>query len=336
MPEVRNRSTLCAPNAIRHAGAPEFAAARLPSWRSKWMRLARHKIPLAWCHTDSNHSASVRACSNAMPLPWAASFAILFPTTYRSNGGFSHTRPSHGTDKPFCVRVLFAQSHGRGSAPAGSRSNVNGNVIGVNTAIFSPSGGSVGIGFDIPADTVKTVVAQLKDSGHVTRGWMGVQIQAVTADIADSLGLKKAEGALVSEPQVDSPAAKAGITSGDVITTMDGTDVKDSRMLARKIGAMAPGTSVKLGVLHNGSEKAVTLTLGTLPDERQANASPQSSDSATPRLGLTLAPANAVDAGNQGVAVTAVDPNGPAAERGMQSGNVILDVAGKGRCSAKL
>jgi serine protease Do len=207
--------------------------------------------------------------------------------------------------------------------------DVNGNVIGVNTAIFSPSGGSVGIGFDIPADTVKTVVAQLKDSGHVTRGWMGVQIQAVTADIADSLGLKKAEGALVSEPQLDSPAAKAGITSGDVITTLDGTDVKDSRMLARKIGAMTPGTSVKLGVLHNGSEKAVTLTLGTLPDERQANASPQRSDSATPRLGLTLAPANAVDAGNQGVAVTAVDPNGPAAERGMQSGDVILDVAGK-------
>jgi serine protease Do len=88
--------------------------------------------------------------------------------------------------------------------------DVNGNVIGVNTAIFSPSGGSVGIGFDIPADTVKTVVAQLKDTGHVTRGWMGVQIKAVTADIADSLGLKKAEGAIVDEPQVDSPAAKAG------------------------------------------------------------------------------------------------------------------------------
>jgi serine protease Do len=142
--------------------------------------------------------------------------------------------------------------------------DVNGNVIGVNTAVFSPSGGSVGIGFDIPADTVKSVVAQLKDSGHVTRGWMGVQIQAVTADIADSLGLKKAEGALVSEPQVDSPAAKAGITSGDVITTLDGNAVKDSHTLARKVGSMAPGTSVEFGVLHNGSEKTVTLTLGTL------------------------------------------------------------------------
>jgi serine protease Do len=207
--------------------------------------------------------------------------------------------------------------------------DVNGNVIGVNTAIFSPSGGSVGIGFDIPADTVKSVVAQLKDSGHVTRGWMGVQIQAVTADIADSLGLKKAQGAIVDEPQNDSPAAKAGIMAGDVITTLDGATVTDSRMLARKIGAMAPGTSIKLGVLHNGSEKTVTLTLGTLPDERQASAAPQGSENGTPRLGLTLAPANTVGAGSQGVAVTAVDPDGPAADHGMQSGDVILDVAGK-------
>src|SRR6202163_208870 len=118
--------------------------------------------------------------------------------------------------------------------------DVEGNVIGVNTAIYSPSGGSVGIGFDIPADTVKTVVAQLKASGHVTRGLLGVQIQPVTATIADSPGLKKAEGALVSEPQNDSPAAKAGIMAGDVITTMDGNAVKDSRTLARKIGSMAP------------------------------------------------------------------------------------------------
>jgi serine protease Do len=203
--------------------------------------------------------------------------------------------------------------------------DVNGNVIGVNTAIFSPSGGSVGIGFDIPADTVKTVVAQLKDTGHVTRGWMGVQIQAVTADIADSFGLKKAEGALVSEPQNDSPAAKAGIMAGDIITTIDGATVKDSRTLARTIGAMAPGTSVKLGVLHNGSEKTVTLTLGTLPDERQADAGQQG----TSHLGLTLAPAGTVGAGNQGVVVTAIDPNGPAADHGMQSGDVILDVGGK-------
>ena len=148
--------------------------------------------------------------------------------------------------------------------------DVDGNVIGVNTAIFSPSGGSVGIAFDIPADTVKNVVAQLRDKGSVTRGWIGVQIQPVTSEIADSLGLKKAAGALVSEPQANSPAAKAGIESGDVITSVDGRAVRDARDLARRIGTMAPGTSVKLGVMHHGQEKTVTVTLGTLPNEKAA------------------------------------------------------------------
>ena len=111
--------------------------------------------------------------------------------------------------------------------------DVDGNVIGVNTAIFSPSGGSVGIAFAIPAETVKTVVAQLKDKGSVTRGWIGVQIQPVTHDIADSLGIKTAEGALVAEPQADSPAAKAGIKAGDVIVKVNGDPVKDARMLSR-------------------------------------------------------------------------------------------------------
>src|ERR1700742_1607610 len=100
--------------------------------------------------------------------------------------------------------------------------DIDGNVIGVNTAIFSPSGGSVGIAFDIPSETVKSVVAQLRDKGKVTRGWIGVQIQPVTAEIADSLGLKDVHGALVAEPQPDSPAAKAGIKSGDVIVSLDG------------------------------------------------------------------------------------------------------------------
>ena len=119
--------------------------------------------------------------------------------------------------------------------------DVDGNVIGVNTAIFSPSGGSVGIAFAIPAETVKTVVAQLKDKGTVTRGWIGVQIQPVTADIADSLGLKKAEGALVAEPQADGPAAKAGIKAGDVITAVNGKRGQGRARPRPQIGGMAPG-----------------------------------------------------------------------------------------------
>src|SRR6202142_1657951 len=143
--------------------------------------------------------------------------------------------------------------------------DTEGNVIGVNTAIFSPAGGPVGIAFAIPADTVTSVISQLKEHGSVTRGWIGVQIQPVTQDIADSLGLKKAEGALVAEPQKDSPAAKAGIEAGDVITAVDGKPIMDARDLAKRIGAMPPKASVKLAVLHKGSEKIVTLTLGELP-----------------------------------------------------------------------
>ena len=210
--------------------------------------------------------------------------------------------------------------------------DVSGNVIGVNTAIFSPSGGSVGIGFDIPADTAKLVVAQLKDKGHVTRGWLGVQIQPVTSDIADSLGLKKAAGAMVDEPQSGSPAAKAGIKSGDVITAVNGAQVKDARELARTIGMMAPDSSVKLDIVRNGEPRTITATLAEVPNEQQAKADSDSAQptSGVPHLGLQVAPASEVSgAGEKGVVVTAVDPDGPAAEQGILTGNVILEVGGK-------
>jgi serine protease Do len=212
--------------------------------------------------------------------------------------------------------------------------DVDGNVIGVNTAIFSPSGGSVGIAFAIPADTVKSVVAQLRDKGSVTRGWIGVQIQPLTPDLADSMGLKQTTGALVSEPQPDSPAVKAGIESGDVITSVDGAEIHDARELARRIGTMAPGASVKLGLIHQGQEKTVTLTLGTLPNEKQADATPQNQrevpDSDVPKLGLTLAPASKVQGSDgNGVVVTAVADGGIAADHGFQVGDIILDVGGK-------
>jgi serine protease Do len=238
--------------------------------------------------------------------------------------------------------------------------NTEGAVIGVNTAIYSPSGGSVGIAFAIPAETVKTVVAQLKDKGTVTRGWIGVQIQPVTPEIADSLGLKSKAGALVAEPQKDSPAMKAGIESGDVIVSVDGQPLKDARELSRRIGGMAPNTTVKLGVIRKGADKTISLTLGELPNVREARAETPPSDArpdrdqdrnkdlgrdrndrrerrgdATrdrdmqttdgPRLGLSLAPG-----GNEpGVVIAEVDPSGPAADFGFRPGDVILDVSGK-------
>jgi serine protease Do len=215
--------------------------------------------------------------------------------------------------------------------------NTEGEVMGVNTAIYSPSGGSVGIAFSIPASTVKTVIAQLKDKGSVSRGWIGVQIQPVTSEIADSLGLKKAEGALVAEPQANGPAAKAGIESGDVITAVNGEPVKDARELARTIGSLAPGAAVKLNVLHKGQDKVINLTLGQLPNSVEAKADTDKGDKGgatrgtdVPKLGLTLAPANSVaGAGKDGVVVTEVDPKSAAAERGFKEGDVILEVAGK-------
>jgi serine protease Do len=211
--------------------------------------------------------------------------------------------------------------------------DVDGSVIGVNTAIYSPSGGSVGIAFAIPAETVKSVIGQLKDKGTVSRGWIGVQIQPVTADIADSLGLRGTQGALVAEPQANSPAVKAGIQAGDVITAVNGAPVRDARDLARQIGTMSPGSTVRLTVMQKGEQKTISVTLGELPNEREARATPESrepSGLAIPRLGLTLAPATEVaGSGSEGVVVTAVEPDGVAADQGFKAGDVILEVAGR-------
>jgi len=209
-------------------------------------------------------------------------------------------------------------------------------VVGVNTAIYSPSGGSVGIAFSIPAATVKNVIAQLKDKGSVSRGWIGVQIQPVTQDIADSMGLKHAEGALVADPQKDGPAAKAGIDSGDIITAVNGQSIKDARELARVIGGLAPGSTAKLDLLHKGESKVISLTLGQLPNAQEAKADIDTDGRAAtqgtdvPRLGMTVASAGKVDgAGKQGVVVTKVEPKSAAADRGLKKGDVILEVARK-------
>jgi serine protease Do len=209
--------------------------------------------------------------------------------------------------------------------------NTEGKVIGVNTAIFSPSGGNVGIAFAIPSETAKSVINQLKDKGGVTRGWIGVHIQGITPEIAETMNLKRTEGALVAEPQANGPAAKAGIQSGDVITAVDGNPIRDSRELAKRVGAMAPGVTVKLSVLRNGEEKIVSLTLGELPTTREARATPaeqsEPANSEIPRLGLSLSPGGKNP--GDGVMVTEVNPSSVAAERGFRTGDVILDVGGQ-------
>jgi serine protease Do len=226
------------------------------------------------------------------------------------------------------IQIDAAVNKGNSGGPT---FDLDGNVIGVNTAIYSPSGGSVGIAFDIPAETVRTVITQLKDRGAVTRGFIGVQIQTVTADIADSLNIGRARGALVGDPLPGSPAQRAGVRSGDVIVSVNGEAVTDDRNLMRRIGAMSPGTTVKLGIIRDGRETTVTLTLGELPRERQARAGGGEQRSAppssveVPKLGLSLAPAGN---GSDGVVVTQVDPNGAAGDQ-FQAGDVILNIDGK-------
>jgi serine protease Do len=218
-------------------------------------------------------------------------------------------------------------NHGNSGGPT---FDAEGEVVGVNTAIFSPSGGSVGIGFAIASDVVKNVVQQLKDNGSVTRGWIGVQIQNVTADLADDLGLKEQTGALVAAAQKDSPAAAAGVKSGDVITSVDGETVADPHDLARRIAALGPKKTVKLALIRNGAPMTIDVVLGTMPVDKTAAAESRNSDddngaSALAKLGLTLRPAH----GQDGVVVAQIDPDGAAAEKGLKQGDVILEVAGK-------
>ncbi len=210
--------------------------------------------------------------------------------------------------------------------------NVEGQVIGVNTAIFSPSGGNVGIAFAIPAETVNNVVAQLQARRAPSPAdGSACRSSRSRKEIADSLGLKNAEGALVAEPQANSPATKAGIEAGDVIVSVDGNAIKDARELSRRIGSMSPGETVRLGVLRSGKERTVSLTLGELPPDSVRRAPTfgrrrgGDRDRGEPRLGLSLAPGGS----EPGVVVAEVDPRGPAAEIGFRAGDVILDVAGR-------
>ncbi len=219
--------------------------------------------------------------------------------------------------------------------------NMNGDVIGVNTAIISPTGGSIGIGFAVPSDTVSNVIDQLKQHGEVRRGWLGVKIQSVTDDIADTLGIEENVGALVAAVTPDSPASKAGLQPGDVILRFDSKDVTSMRGLP-KIVAQAPiGKAVDVELLRKGQKQSTQVTVGRL-EEDDDNASDLKSDDGSededPKgstiIGLTLSPLSddlrkkyGLDAKIKGVVVEAVDPQSPAATKGLKPGDVIVEAA---------
>jgi len=207
--------------------------------------------------------------------------------------------------------------------------NLKGEVIGINTAIFSPSGGSVGIGFAIPASIAREVVDSLEQNGVVTRGWLGVQIQPVTDDIAESLNLKDAKGAIVADVTSDSPALRAGLKTGDTIVGIGDEPIANPRDLARKVAQIRPNTPANLKIIRDGKEMTLEVTIGIMPGDQELAAKSQSQEerhkAATQEaLGLTLETAD----DGQGLVVVAVDPGSPAAQKRIRPGDVILEIGG--------
>ncbi|MGH6866267.1 MAG: Do family serine endopeptidase [Methyloceanibacter sp.] len=228
------------------------------------------------------------------------------------------------------LQIDAAVNRGNSGGPS---FDLDGNVIGVNTAIFSPSGGNVGIAFAVPAQLVKEVVSQLKSHGTVDRGWLGVVIQNVSDDIADSIGLPTPKGAMITKVTEDGPAAKEDVKPGDVIVEVNGEKIEDSRDLARKIAELQPDTDVKLSIVRYGDKRVVDMKLGNFPSSKKLAAleedQPADQGEQMEDLGLSLAPAARFPgAGDEGVVITEVDPASDAAEKGLKAGDVILQVAG--------
>ncbi len=212
--------------------------------------------------------------------------------------------------------------------------NVAGEVVGVNTAIFSPNGGNVGIGFAIPANQAKGIIADLRENGTVERGWLGVQIQGLDEDLAKSLGLENARGALVSDVVEDSPAAEGGIQAGDVITRFDGEEIDDQRELSRVVAAATPNAGAKVTVWRDGRSRDLTVELGEAQNEAVAAANPRSGGAqSSTALGLALRPLTDADRATlglpsdvNGAVVASVAPGSPAQEKGIRAGDVITRV----------
>ena len=222
----------------------------------------------------------------------------------------------------------------------GALFNLNGEVIGVNTAIISPTGGSIGIGFAVPSNSAVQVVDQLKQYGETRRGWLGVHVQNVTEEIATSMGLKEPAGALVAKVSPDSPAAAAGIEESDVILKFDGQPIESMRSLPRAVAATAIGKAVPVELMRKGQTVDVTVTVGRLPADEEAadvvkgeEGQPQSEVEKEDLLGLSMAPLTdelrnqyGIGKSVEGVVITEVKPDSPAAQKDVKPGDVIVEV----------
>ena len=284
--------------------------------------------PLPFVSFGNSDAARVGDWVIAMGNPLGQGFSVSAGIVSARNRALSGTYDDY-------IQTDAAINRGNSGGPL---FNMDGEVIGVNTAILSPNGGSIGIGFSMASNVVTRVVDQLKEFGETRRGWLGVRIQDVTQDVADAMGLKSAAGALITDVP-DGPAKDAGLETGDVILSFDGVDVADTRGLVRQVGNSPVGATVRVTVLREGKSQTIAVVLGRREDA-SADATPE--EEATPdtpatpevssQLGLMVTPLTDEMRGElgaaadlEGLAVTAVEEGSEAFEKGLRAGDIITE-----------
>ena len=282
--------------------------------------------PLAFVPFGDSDTARVGDYVMAMGNPLGQGFSVSAGIVSARNRALSGTYDDY-------IQTDAAINRGNSGGPL---FNMEGEVIGVNTAILSPNGGSIGIGFSMASNVVSKVVDQLREYGETRRGWLGVRIQDVTEDVAEAIGMAKSEGALITDVP-DGPAKEAGLLSGDVIVSFDGKDVKDTRGLVKQVGNTAVGKSVRVVVFRKGATKTVLVTLGRREEaERAVPAAMEGEQAPAPSkkemLGLTLMPPTAemrdelgISDGSDGLVVVDVDEASEAYEKGLRAGDLITE-----------
>lgn len=267
---------------------------------------------------------------------WVVAIGSPFGLDYSATAGIvsaiGRSIPSARTESTYVpfIQTDVAINPGNSGGPL---FNLDGEVVGINSQIYSPSGGSVGLSFAIPSSLAIDVVAQLKDKGRVDRGWLGVMIQDVDKDLASSLGIDKPMGALISEADPEGPATKSGLKAGDLIIKFNGQDVHTSSDLPYLVGRTAPKSKVPVIIMRKGKEQTLNVTVGILPVspeeavERHTNA--PKAENSVDALGLVVTPLERSTRGGAeaGVIVKNVKPNSPAAEAGLQAGDIITQLA---------
>jgi serine protease Do len=271
----------------------------------------------------------------ARPGDWVVAVGNPFGLGGSVTAGIVSARGRDIQSGPYDDFLQIDASINRGNS-GGPLFALDGSVIGVNTAIFSPSGGSVGIGFAIPSNMVRSVVAQLQAKGHVERGFLGASTQPVDPTMAEALNLPKPEGALVAQVQPGSPAAKAGLKPGDVVTAVGDAAIGTPRELARTIADLPPGTRTSLKALRAGEETRLNVTLAALQDGQGKAGEAAPGEASQPRIGLALATVEQarragadIPASTRGAVVAEVQPGSPAAEAGLRPGDVIQGVGNR-------